>query len=54
MEGLLQAGSSYFYYKLAKARLGWKLVRVISHYPSVLSVLLNVLILIIMACISFF
>ncbi|KAL1073228.1 hypothetical protein V6Z11_D11G207200 [Gossypium hirsutum] len=41
-------------FRLSEARLGWNLVGVISHYPSVLSVLLDVLILVIMACIGYF
>ncbi|KAG4154878.1 hypothetical protein ERO13_D03G080050v2 [Gossypium hirsutum] len=35
MEGLLQDGSSYFYYKSSESSIGWNCVGARSHYPSI-------------------
>ena len=45
---------SYFplLYRLSEARSGWKLVRDLSHYPVIISVVFDVLIKVIMACIG--
>ncbi|TYI49870.1 hypothetical protein E1A91_D12G063700v1 [Gossypium mustelinum] len=35
MEGLLQAGSSYFYYNVTDTSSGWKSSEILSHYQAI-------------------